>query len=95
MAYLHRHQKEAFDHSLGSTRQKSVSPAIGVGQSWNRHHTCCLTDNSTLLRAELNAKQLKIAKLQDQMETKKRKIAEMSAELSMLKDKSWRKIIED
>jgi hypothetical protein len=29
------------------------------------------------------------------METKKRKIAEMAAELSMLKDKSWKKIIED
>jgi hypothetical protein len=29
------------------------------------------------------------------MDVKKHKIAEMSAELAMLKDKSWKKIIED
>jgi len=44
------------------------------------------------LRAELNQKTIKLNKACEQLENKKKRIAELTQELQLMKDKTWRQI---
>jgi hypothetical protein len=65
--YLKKNSLETL--KVSSTRENSgvrgTSPQIDTFKTWNRHHGCCMPDHQQLLRAELNAAKIKIAKLTD------------------------------
>jgi uncharacterized protein (DUF3084 family) len=54
-----------------------------------------MPDHQQLLRAELNAAKIKIAKLTDQLKVKQQKIAKFNAEKEKMKDKTYSKFLDE
>ena len=84
LTYQNKRSKSPFRDSGSPLKVSELQPG------WNRHQNCCLDDNQTLLRAELNQNRIKLTKANEQLENKKKKIAELTQEVQLMKDKTWR-----